>query len=88
MLFECNSSLVCAGTDNKLLACTNTVTSEPLVIIENTARDKASVDTSSEILASITTWHSWKARCTEALDGSQVHPSSILASILKHSTHA
>ena len=39
------------------------------------------MDTSWEILASLAAWHIWKARCTKALDGSQVHPSSTLASI-------
>ena len=47
----------------------------------------ASMDTSWEIIASLTAWHIWKARCTEALDGSQVHPSSTLASIWMDCIH-
>ena len=50
-------------------------------------RARALVDTSWEIIASLTTWHSWKARCTKALDGSQVHPSSTLASIWTDCIH-
>ena len=50
-------------------------------------RARASVDTSLEIIASLTTWHIWKAKCTEALDGSQVHPAFTLASIWTDCIH-
>ena len=57
------------------------------VLASSFMRVRISVATSLEILASLVAWHIWKARCTKALDGSQVHPSITLASIWTDCIH-